>query len=63
MSYFNITIESFLYKFGFTKAEFVAWIMQAVEWMLPNIILGSFIIVPIWLVILLLTPSSANRQD
>lgn len=63
MSYFNITIESFLDKFGFTKTEFIAWLTQAFEWMLPNIILGSFIIIPIWLVILLLTPSSGNRQE
>lgn len=63
MSYFNITIESFLDKFGFTKTEFIAWMMQAVEWMMPNIILGSFIIIPIWVVILLLTPSSGNRQE
>ena len=63
MSYFNITIESFLDKFGFTKTEFIAWMMQAIEWMMPNIILGSFIIIPIWLVILLLTPSSGNRQE
>jgi len=63
MSYFNLTIESFLDNFGFTKAEFTAWLMQAFEWMMPNIILGSFIIVPIWLVILLLTPSSGKRQD
>jgi len=63
MSYFNLTIESFLDKFGFTKTEFIAWIMQAFEWMMPNIILGSFIIIPIWLVILLLTPATGKRQD
>ena len=63
MSYFNLTIESFLDKFGFTKTEFIAWMMQAFEWMMPNMILGSFIIIPIWLVILLLTPPSRKRHD
>lgn len=63
MSYFNITVENLLFKFGFTKAEFADWVDQALSWAMPNMILGAFVIVPIWLIIVLLAPTSPKRSD
>lgn len=63
LSYFDITIESMLLKAGFTMEEFQLFISQAIDWMIPNMVMGAFVIVPIWLVVVLLLPPRPPRSS
>jgi len=53
---FDITAQEVLAKIGMTPERVLELLQQGVEWALPNMILGSMIIVPIWCVIFILRP-------
>ena len=56
LSAFDITADEILAKAGVTPERIAELAMQAVEWALPNIVLGSIIIVPLWCLSYLLRP-------
>lgn len=62
LSYFDIRLEDVLWKLGLSKEEFLEWLEQAAAWALPNLMVGSFFVVPIWLLTLLLRPNG-RRED
>jgi hypothetical protein len=56
LSAFDITAADILADLGLTPESVLALIERGVAWAIPNIVLGSMVIVPIWLVIYLLRP-------
>lgn len=56
LSALNITAEQVLNDVGVTPDKILAWLQKAVNWALPNIMLGSIIIVPVWIVVYLFRP-------
>ncbi len=56
LSAFDITAADILADLGLTPESVLALMERGVAWAIPNIVLGSMVIVPIWLVIYLLRP-------
>jgi hypothetical protein len=55
LSAMNLTAEGVLGHVGLTP-ERMALFQQGISWAMPNIILGTMVILPIWLLVFLLTP-------
>jgi hypothetical protein len=56
LSAFDLSAADILIELGLTPERVVALMQQGAVWALPNIILGSMVIVPIWLIVALLRP-------
>jgi hypothetical protein len=55
LSAMNLTAEGVLAHVGLTP-ERLELFQDGVSWAVPNIILGTMVILPIWFVVFLLTP-------
>lgn len=55
LSAMNLTAEGVLAHVGLTP-ERLELFQHGVSWAVPNIILGTMVILPIWFVVFLLTP-------
>ena len=56
LSAFDITAAELLAQAGLTPERMTELLRSAIAWALPNMILGSIIIVPLWCVGYLLRP-------
>ncbi|MFZ1814600.1 MAG: DUF6460 domain-containing protein [Rhizobiaceae bacterium] len=52
----NLSAEQILAELGFTPEQVMELLTKAVVWAVPNIVLGSMVIVPVWLVVYLFRP-------
>lgn len=59
LSLFEITAADLLAKVGMTPESVWEQTSRAIDWAIPNIILGSLIVVPVWIVIYLFRPPRA----
>ena len=53
---FDLSAENILLEMGLTPEVVMESMQRAVQWALPNIILGSMVIVPVWIVVYLFRP-------
>ena len=56
LSAFNLTAADILQQVGMTPERVLGLLQQGAEWAIPNIVLGSMVIVPVWVVVFLLRP-------
>jgi hypothetical protein len=56
MTHFGITPEQLLTAAGLTPERALELARQGMEWALPNMLLGSLVIVPVWFLIYLFRP-------
>jgi hypothetical protein len=56
LSAFDISAAEILGRVGLTSETALDLARQGLEWALPNVVLGSIVIVPVWLVVYLLRP-------
>ena len=56
LSTFDITAADVLAEVGLTPENVLDMLQRGVAWAIPNIVLGSMVILPVWLVIYLLRP-------
>jgi H+/Cl- antiporter ClcA len=56
LAHFGITAEQILKELGVTPERLAEFARQALAWALPNLLLGSLIIVPVWLLAYLFRP-------
>lgn len=56
LSALDVTAAEVLADLGLTPEQVLGYLERGVMWALPNIVLGSMVIVPIWFVIYLLRP-------
>jgi hypothetical protein len=54
----DIKAADLLAKAGLTPEATMEMLQRGLEWALPNIILGSIVILPVWFVIYLIRPPS-----
>jgi hypothetical protein len=54
----DIKAADLLAKAGLTPEATMEMLQKGLEWALPNIILGSIVILPVWFVIYLIRPPS-----
>ncbi|PHP66263.1 hypothetical protein CSC94_15145 [Zhengella mangrovi] len=56
LSALNLSAADILQQLGLTPERVLGLLQRGAEWAIPNIVLGSMIIVPVWLVVYLLRP-------
>lgn len=62
LAHFGITADQILRDFGITPERMAELARQALAWALPNLLLGSLIIVPVWLVVFLFRPPGRSSE-
>jgi H+/Cl- antiporter ClcA len=62
LAHFGITAEQILKDIGFTPERLAELARQALGWALPNLLLGSLVIVPVWLVVYLFRPPGRSSE-
>lgn len=56
LSALDVSAGDIMESFGLTPEATLDLARQGMEWALPNVILGSLIILPLWFVVFLLRP-------
>jgi hypothetical protein len=60
LAHFGITTEQLMREFGLSQDRIMELARQGVTWALPNLLLGSLVIVPVWFLIYLFRPPSSE---
>jgi len=60
LSAFDVSAGDILSRIGLTPENVLALLEEGLAWALPNVILGSMIIVPVWFVVYLFKPPSRD---
>ncbi len=56
LSALDVSARDIMEGFGLTPEAALEMARQGMEWALPNVVLGSLIILPLWFVVFLLRP-------
>lgn len=56
LSALNISANEVLLDVGLTPEKVMGLLQRGIEWALPNIVLGSIVVLPIWFVVFILRP-------
>ena len=62
MAHFGITSDQLMREAGLTPERIAELGRQAVAWALPNVLLGSLVIVPIWFLVYLFRPPGPSSD-
>jgi len=62
LSHFGITADMLAREIGISQERILDLVHQGADWVLPNLLLGSLIILPIWFVIYLFRPSDRSSE-
>lgn len=60
LSFFNVSAEDILGSIGLSPVQLWIYLLDFWDWAVPNMILGAFIVVPVWLVIYLIQPPRSS---
>ena len=52
----NLSAERILAEVGLQPDAIMEWLQDGAAWAVPNVVLGSLVIVPVWLVVILFRP-------
>jgi Na+/H+-dicarboxylate symporter len=52
----NLSAEQILLELGMTPERILVWLERGAIWLVPNVVLGLIVVVPVWLVIHLFRP-------
>lgn len=56
LAYFDISPNLILRDLGVTPEKLMARLLRGLQWAIPHLIMGSLVIVPVWLIIYLFRP-------
>ncbi len=62
LTHFGITANELMTFAGLSSERMEDWARHAVAWALPNLLLGSLVIVPIWFLAYLFRPPGESRD-
>ncbi len=62
MTHFGVTFETLMRFAGLTPERLSELYQQGVAWALPNMLLGSMVIIPMWLLVALLRPPGRSSE-
>lgn|GEM_PF-259346 len=63
LAHFGITTDQIVREFGLSQDRIMELARQGITWALPNLLLGSLVIVPVWLVVYLFRPPGARSGE
>ncbi|MCO5134118.1 MAG: DUF6460 domain-containing protein [Phyllobacteriaceae bacterium] len=52
----DLSAEQILLELGVTPENVIVWLEESVNWAIPHLLLGSMVILPVWLVVFLFRP-------
>ena len=56
LSTLNITAEQVMTEVGLSPERALAWTQRAIAWAAPHLLLGSMVIIPLWIIVSLFRP-------
>jgi len=56
LAHFGITTDQLMHELGLSQERLMELARQTLTWALPNLLLGSVVIVPVWFVVYLFRP-------
>ena len=62
LAHFGITIDILIKETGFSTEHVEDLVRRGLAWAMPNILLGSLIIVPLWFIAFLLRPPRQKSE-
>jgi hypothetical protein len=62
MAHFGITTDVLMRQVGVTPERLEELARQAIAWAMPNMLLGSMVIVPLWFLIFILRPPGPSSD-
>jgi hypothetical protein len=62
LNYLGITPDELMRQFGLTRERVEELARQAWTWALPNLLLGSLVIVPVWFLVYLFRPPGRSSD-
>jgi hypothetical protein len=61
LNHFGVTPDQLMKQVGFTRERLEELARQGFDWALPNVLLGSLVIVPVWFLIYLFRPPGPQQ--
>jgi putative exporter of polyketide antibiotics len=62
LAHFGITIEILMKEAGLSPERLEALFRRSIAWIVPNMALGSLIIVPMWFLVYILRPPGPSQE-
>jgi hypothetical protein len=62
LTHFGITVDDLMRTTGLSSDRVAELARAGVAWALPNLLLGSLVIVPVWFLIFLFRPPGESRD-
>ncbi|KAB2882936.1 MAG: DUF6460 domain-containing protein [Pseudorhodoplanes sp.] len=62
LAHFGITAEHLIREFGMTPERVTELGRTAIDWALPNLLLGSLVILPVWFLVYLFRPPGQHSD-
>lgn len=62
LSHFGVTADQLVSDAGLKPEKMIDLTRQALEWALPHVLLGSFVIVPIWFALYIFRPPRQRSE-
>jgi hypothetical protein len=62
LTHFGITVDDLMRTAGLSSDRVAELARAGVAWALPNLLLGSLVIVPVWFLIFLFRPPGESRD-
>jgi hypothetical protein len=63
LAHFGITAEQLMRATGLSAERIEDYARQGVAWALPNVLLGSLVIVPVWFLLYLFRPPRRSSSE
>ena len=61
LAHFGITADLLMREFGLSHERIAELAQRAMVWALPNLLLGSLVIVPVWFLVYLFRPPASSE--
>jgi hypothetical protein len=62
LAHFGVTTDQLIKAFGFSQDQLMELAQRGITWALPNLLLGSLIIVPVWFLFYLFRPPGTRSE-
>jgi hypothetical protein len=63
LAHFGITPDALMRGFGLSSDRIIDLGRRGVAWVLPNLVLGALVIIPIWFLAFLFRPPGPSSSD
>jgi putative exporter of polyketide antibiotics len=63
LAHFGITVEMLMKEAGLSPERLEEMARKGIAWALPNMLLGSIIIIPLWFIAFILRPPGRSSEE